>query len=221
MKSDLQQPVWKSLREEKLEGKGQVHKEIKVRSAWEHAKLIGVMLFAMAAGAAVYHQYIVQNYRQTPEPEKETVAAGQRDVQEPEILEETQAEKDEPEEQTDEPEEEIEMDELELLAICVEAEAGNQEVKGKRLVVDVILNRVDDSDLPDTIEGVISQPYQFSSYWDGGMDRVTEPSEETIRAVQMELEERGWPGVIYFTAETWPEYGTPWKQVGDHFFNTK
>ena len=195
--------------------------EIKVRSAWEHAKLIGVMLFAMGAGAAVYHQYIVQNHGQTPEPVKEAVAAGQIDVQELGIPEEIQMEIDEPEEQTDESEAEMELDELELLSICVEAEAGNQELKGKRLVVDVILNRVDDPDFPDTIEGVISQPYQFSSYWDGGMDRVTEPSEETIRAVQMELEERGWPGVIYFTAEQWPEYGTPWKQVGDHFFNTK
>lgn len=198
-----------------------MHKKIKVRSAWEYAKLIGVMLFAMAAGAAVYHQYIVQNHRQTPEPVKETVAAGQIDIQEPRIAEEALVEMDEPEERTDEPEEEIEMDELELLAICVEAEAGNQTLEGKRLVADVILNRVDDPDFPDTIKGVISQPYQFSSYWDGGMDRVTEISEETIRAVQMELEKRGWPGVIYFTAEAWPEYGTPWKQVGDHYFNTK
>lgn len=195
-------------------------KEIKVRSAWEYAKLIGVMLFAMGAGAAVYHQYIVQNHGQTPEPVKETVAAGQIDVQEPRIAEAAQVEMVGPEEQTDESEE-IEMDELELLAICVEAEAGNQTLEGKRLVADVILNRVDDPDFPDTIKGVISQPYQFSSYWDGGMDRVTELSEETIRAVQMELEKRGWPGVIYFTAEAWPAYGTPWKQVGDHYFNTK
>ena len=52
-------------------------------------------------------------------------------------------------------------DSLELLAICVEAEAGNQGLEGKRMVVDVILNRVDDPDWPGTIEEVISQPVQF------------------------------------------------------------
>lgn len=112
-------------------------------------------------------------------------------------------------------------DSLELLAICVEAEAGNQSLDGKRMVVDVILNRVDDPDWPDTIEGVITQPYAFTSYWDGGMDRVLEPSEETIRAVQMELNSRSWPGIYYFTAGDYGEYGTPWKQVGDHYFCTK
>ena len=112
-------------------------------------------------------------------------------------------------------------DSLELLAICVEAEAGNQGLDGKRMVVDVILNRADDPDWPDTIEGVITQPYAFTSYWDGGMDRVLEPSEETIRAVQMELNSRSWPGIYYFTAGDYGEYGTPWKQVGDHYFCTK
>ena len=112
-------------------------------------------------------------------------------------------------------------DSLELLALCVEAEAGNQGLMGKRMVVDVILNRVDDPDWPDSIEGVITQPYAFSSYWDGGIDRVLEPSEETIRAVQMELNRRSWPGIYYFTAGGYGEYGTPWRQVGNHYFCTK
>lgn len=112
-------------------------------------------------------------------------------------------------------------DSLELLAICVEAEAGNQSLDGKRMVVDVILNRVDDPDWPDTIEEVLSDPYEFASFWDGGMDRVWEPSEETFRAVRMELEERSWPGLRYFTAGGYSEYGTPWKKVGDHYFSTK
>ena len=50
-------------------------------------------------------------------------------------------------------------DSLELLAICVEAEAGNQSLEGKRLVVDVILNRVDDRSgvWGDDIASVITQ----------------------------------------------------------------
>lgn len=117
-------------------------------------------------------------------------------------------------------EEEAYYDSLELLAICVEAEAGNQGMLGKRLVVDVILNRVEDSGWPDTIEGVISQKYQFSSYWDGGMDRAI-PTDETFEAVALELEERSYPDIYYFRAGKYPNYGTPWKRVGDHYFSTK
>ena len=39
-------------------------------------------------------------------------------------------------------------DSLELLACCVEAEAGDQGLVGKKYVVDVVLNRVDDEDFP-------------------------------------------------------------------------
>lgn len=78
-------------------------------------------------------------------------------------------------------EEEEYWDSLELLAICVEAEAGNQGLQGKRLVADVILNRAEDTSgqWPDTISGVISQKNQFTSYWDDGMADIWEPSEET------------------------------------------
>ena len=107
------------------------------------------------------------------------------------------------------------LDSLELLAICVEAEAGNQGLDGKRMVVDVILNRVDDPDWPGTIEEVISQPTHFTSYWDGGMDKVS------VSEGRMELESRSWPGIYYFTAGQYSEYGTPWKKVGDHYFSTK
>lgn len=75
-------------------------------------------------------------------------------------------------------EEEMYYDSLELLAVCVEAEAGNQGLDGKRMVVDVILNRVDAPGWPDTVEEVITQPYAFSSYWDGGMDRVWDTVEK-------------------------------------------
>lgn len=116
---------------------------------------------------------------------------------------------------------EPEYDSLELMAVCVEAEAGNQSIEGKRLVVDVILNRVDDSYWPDTVKEVIEQPVQFSSYWDGGMERVTTISEETYEAIRMEIEERSYPGIYYFTAEGYGEYGTPWRKVDDHYFSKK
>ena len=52
-------------------------------------------------------------------------------------------------------EEEMYYDSLEYLAACVEAEAGNQPLYGRQLVVDVVLNRIDDPDFPDNIYDVI------------------------------------------------------------------
>ena len=114
-------------------------------------------------------------------------------------------------------------DSLELLAICVEAEAGNQSLEGKRLVADVILNRAEDhsGQWPDTISGVKSQKDQFTSYWDGGMAGIWEPSEETYQAVKMEVEQRGYPGIYYFREGQWSDYGTPWRKTGAHYFSKK
>lgn len=109
-------------------------------------------------------------------------------------------------------------DSLELLAICVEAEAGNQDLLGKRLVVDVILNRVDSEQFPNDIVSVITQPNQFSSYSDGHMDGVYEPSEETFRAVRMELETRTDCKILFFTEGKYNPYCTPAYQHGDHYF---
>lgn len=112
---------------------------------------------------------------------------------------------------------------IELMAKCVEAEAGNQDLLGKRMVVDVILNRMHDSsgEWPDTIIDVIMQPYQFSTYWNGAIDRVGEISEETWEAIYIELEEITYPDIYYFTNGGFHKYGTPWKKVGDHYFNKK
>ncbi|MGN9019943.1 cell wall hydrolase [Lachnospiraceae bacterium HCP1S3_A10] len=119
-----------------------------------------------------------------------------------------------------EPQQQDTSEDMELLLRCVEAEAGNQSLEGRRMVADVILNRARDSDFPDTIEEVIKEPYRFSSYWDGRMWEV-EVSELTREAVEMELEEVAYPGLFYFTAEGYSRYGTPWKKIGDHYFSTK
>lgn len=111
-------------------------------------------------------------------------------------------------------------DDLELIASCVEAEAGNQDLYGKRLVVDVILNRVDDPDFPDTIEDVIYQKRQFAVVSNGMIDKVS-PSDETFEAVKMELENRTNKEVLFFTSEGFIKYGTDWKKIGDHYFSTK
>ena len=108
-------------------------------------------------------------------------------------------------------------DSLEILALCVEAEAGNQDLKGKRLVADVILNRVDSDRFPDTIEGVISQKYHFTTFWDGTMSRIV-PSDETFEAVQMELEQRTDSKILFFTSGDYNTFCVPAYKHGDHYF---
>ncbi len=108
-------------------------------------------------------------------------------------------------------------DSLEILACCVEAEAGNQDLLGKRLVADVILNRVDSPRFPNTIEDVVSQKYHFTTFWDGTMARIV-PSDETFEAVQMELEQRTDSQILFFTAGNYNTYCEPAYKHGDHYF---
>ena len=109
---------------------------------------------------------------------------------------------------------------LELMAKVVEAEAGNQGLLGKRMVVDVILNRARDEDFPDTIVDVIFQKNAFSVIGNGMYAKV-EVSKETWEAVMMEIKEVTYPDLFYFCSTGYPIYGTPWDKVGDHYFNTK
>jgi spore germination cell wall hydrolase CwlJ-like protein len=111
-------------------------------------------------------------------------------------------------------------DSLELLACCVEAEAGNQGLVGKKYVVDVVLNRVDDADYPDNITDVIMQRNQFSVVLDGRIWEV-EPTEETFQAVREELENRTDYEVLFFTSVGFSQYGTAWEKIGDHYFSRK
>ena len=108
----------------------------------------------------------------------------------------------------------IDRDTFLMMAKCVEAEAGNQDMLGKRLVVDVILNRVDHEAWPDDIEGVIKQKNQFAVY-PRAMER-TVPSEETYQACWMELEHRTDTQIMYFASCGY--IGKPAYKHGAHYF---
>lgn len=90
-----------------------------------------------------------------------------------------------------------EDEEFEYLARCVQAEADNQDLKGKRLVADVILNRVEDDRFPNTITDVINAPRQFSVVANGRIDKV-EVDEETLTACRLEMEKRIDEEIVYF-----------------------
>lgn len=111
-------------------------------------------------------------------------------------------------------------DELELLAQVVEAEAGNQDMIGKRLVVDVVLNRVDSPLFPDTITEVLEQPGQFSTMWNGAVeDAGYHMQQDDYDAVMMEVTGKRLDyDIYYFTAGEYNDSCKPAYIHGDHYF---
>lgn len=73
-----------------------------------------------------------------------------------------------------------------ILQRIVEAEAGDQDLRGRRLVANVILNRVRSSKFPDTIREVVFAARQFSPVSDGRYYTV-QVSKKTVEAVEQAL----------------------------------
>lgn len=111
-----------------------------------------------------------------------------------------------------------EMAELELLACCTFAEAGNQGYEGMRKVTAVILNRVNDERFPDTIADVILQKNQFEVVSRGTIYTV-DPTEECFNAVRDELTERSDTDILFFRTGRYSDYGTPAYKYRDHYFS--
>lgn len=112
-------------------------------------------------------------------------------------------------------------EDLMLLAALIHAEAGNQDMVGKRLVADVVLNRVASPKFSDTIEGVIYDPNQFSPVSDGSLARALNggTTADDIEAARLALVEgRIDTEVLYFTAGGYGRYGAPAYQHGSHYF---
>lgn len=123
-----------------------------------------------------------------------------------------------------EPEEELAeplatQEEIELLALCVMAEAEGECEYGQRLVIDVVLNRVDDPHFPDTIYDVIYQKNQFAGMYG---DRITccYVKDELVQLVEEELENRTNEDVVFFRTGHYHSYGVPMFQVGAHYFSS-
>jgi len=128
--------------------------------------------------------------------------------------------------ETETEEETVEMpyisdEELDLFAKCVMAEAGNQEELGKRLVIDVILNRVDCELFADqnTISDVIFARGQFQVVSNGTIYKYT-PTDDIYDLIREELVNRTNQDVVYFRTGKYHSVGKPYDKVGDHYFST-
>ena len=96
----------------------------------------------------------------------------------------------------------LDENDYDILCCIVEAEAGGEDYLGKKLVAEVVLNRVESAKFPNTVEEVVFQQedgvYQFSPVADGRFYRVT-VSEATKQAVDAALTgEDESRGALYF-----------------------
>lgn len=92
----------------------------------------------------------------------------------------------------------------EILLRIVEAEAGSEDERGKLLVANVVLNRVNSEVFPDTVEQVVYQEAdgkaQFSPVANGTIQKVT-VGPETKKAVERALQgEDLSEGALYFVS---------------------
>lgn len=118
-------------------------------------------------------------------------------------------------------ESEVDMsnNDIELIALVTMAEAEGECEEGKRLVIDTILNRVDSNSFPNTVYEVVYQPSQFSSIWNGRVDRCY-IDDSIYQLVMEELRDRKNYDVIFFTSGKYGNYGTQMFKVGNHYFSS-
>lgn len=112
-----------------------------------------------------------------------------------------------------------------LLAKIAMAEAEGEDVKGKALVILVVLNRVWSDKFPDSISEVIFQDGEFSPVGSGRFDRL-EPSRECYEALEL-VRSNQWDesqGALYFESKgksDWHRNNLKYLfQHGNHYFYT-
>ena len=105
--------------------------------------------------------------------------------------------------------------EIDLMAQLVWHEAGNQDMVGKMLVADTVLNRVEDERFPNTVEEVIFQKGQFTTA--KVLGRI-EPPIDCYGAVLSEIDGERYNTEVIFFGRAYG-CGKPLFQHQDHCFS--
>lgn len=109
-------------------------------------------------------------------------------------------------------------EDVKLIALFTIAEAEDEPEYGQRLVIDVILNRIDDEEFPNTASGVLYQKGQFSVATNGRLNRCS-IDDDICDLVQEEMDERTNDEVLYFRASHYHDFGTPVTYSGNTYFS--
>lgn len=80
----------------------------------------------------------------------------------------------------------LDMNEIELVSRIVQLECGHDIKESKYATIETIFNRVFDPRYPNTVEEVLSQKGQFSTWKNRNIDKAT-PTDDTYECVAMVL----------------------------------
>lgn len=182
--------------------------------------LLSLSLVVVSPGYDISNEEVVEVIVETeaePEYEEPDIIAKPREIVQAaaEVIPVVEAEVVE----VKEPEIDISEEEIELIALVTMAEAEGECEEGKRLVIDTILNRVDSEYFPDTVHEVIYQKDQFSSMWNGRVNKCY-VREDICQLVREELISRANYDVVFFHADKYGRFGTPMFAVGNHYFSS-
>ena len=88
-------------------------------------------------------------------------------------------------------------EEKETFAKLIDYETGDNDEYTKRMFIDVILNRIDSKNFPDTFDGVLKQPQQFMLNFErlNGFDI----DENNLKLIDEELDNRSNNDVLFYS----------------------
>lgn len=109
------------------------------------------------------------------------------------------------------------------LSRIIYAESGNQSLEGRMAVGNVVMNRVKNPKYPNTVEGVLAQKNQFTTY-NGGALANRKPNEGSVIAAKLVMDGGEVPqvaGALYFDSASgsWASRNRTFAgQIGNHRF---
>lgn len=113
----------------------------------------------------------------------------------------------------------IDTEQLDLLERCVMAEGGGESYECQRAIACVIVNRVLSENYPNTVEAVIKQDGQFST-WPSQIRRAA-ATDEVKQAVREALTSAVIPeNVFYFRADYYHRWATDYCKIDNTWFST-
>lgn len=118
--------------------------------------------------------------------------------------------------------ESVDRNDLEVLSKIVHAEAKGEPYEGKVAVAEVVMNRVEDENFPDTVKDVVYQEGQFQPVANGAINNT--PSEEAIKASkEVLMSDNTSHNAMYFyndeiATDDWIRTRKTLFVIGDHTF---
>jgi N-acetylmuramoyl-L-alanine amidase len=116
----------------------------------------------------------------------------------------------------------VEVSNHNLIAQLVTAEAKGESFAGKVAVAEVIINRVESDEFPNTVSGVVYQTNQFSPVADGSINNA--PTQESKEALQVALKgtDKTNGALFFYNPETatqrWLDSRPTTAVIGNHVF---